>query len=139
MGSGELGKTYHDGELIIRENETGSCMYVIQQGAVEVFQQRDGRTSRLAILGEGDFFGEMAIFENETRSASVRAHGTVRVITVDKKNFLKRIHEDPTLAYHIIQTMSKRLRQLDRLHTRIKVSDRRDWDSRPENPDKPQK
>ena len=133
MGSGELGRTYQDGELIIAENENGNCMYVIQEGEVEVFQDRDGRESRLAVLKNGDFFGEMSIFENEKRSASVRAKGMVRVITVDKKNFLKRIHEDPSLAYHIVQTLSRRLRDLDQQHTRIKVTDRRNWDSRPES------
>ncbi len=108
-------------------------MYVIQEGEVEVFQNKNGKESRLAILKTGDFFGEMAIFDNVKRSASVRAHGEVRVITVDKKNFLRRIHEDPSLAYHVVQTLSQRIRELDKVHTRIKVKDRRNWDSRPES------
>lgn len=133
MGSGELGQTYHDGELIIKEYDVGNCMYVIQEGEVEVFQHRDGKDLRLAILKNGDFFGEMALFENEKRSASVKARGNVRIITVDKKNFLKRIHEDPSLAYHIVRTLVHRLREIDEQHTRIKVKDRRNWDSRPES------
>jgi CRP-like cAMP-binding protein len=54
----------------------------------------------------------MAIFQKETRSATVRAKGTARVLTLDKKNFLRRINEDPSLAFRIIETMSRRVREL---------------------------
>jgi CRP-like cAMP-binding protein len=63
-------------------------------------------------LDEGDFFGEMAIFEREVRSATVRALGKIRVLTVDEKTFLRRIHKDPSLAVRIVQTMSARIRML---------------------------
>jgi len=132
MKSGELGKTFQDGEIIIHQNDVGECMFVIQSGQVEIFQNKNKREVRLATLKSGDFFGEMAIFDHEVRSASVRALGEVRVLTVDKKNFLKRVHEDPSLAYHIVQTMSQRIRHLDAQNTRIKAADRRNWDKRPE-------
>jgi len=107
-----LGKVYQDGEVIVRQGEVGTCMYVIQEGTVEVFSDRDGKEVFLMALGEGDFFGEMAIFEHEVRSATVRALGTVRVLTVDEKTFLRRIHKDPSLAVRIVQTMSARIRLL---------------------------
>ncbi len=121
MGTGALGKLYHDGEVIVREGETGDCMYVIQEGQVEVLHEMENREVRLAVLKEGDFFGEMAIFEHEVRSATVRALGEVRVLTVEKKNFLRRIHEDPSLAYHIVQTMSHRIRELNAELVRVKT------------------
>jgi CRP-like cAMP-binding protein len=59
----------------------------------------------------------MAIFEHEVRTATVRAVGEARVLTIDKKNFLRGIHEDPSLAFRIVETMSHRIRDLtDRLH-----------------------
>jgi CRP-like cAMP-binding protein len=88
-------------------------MYVIQDGQAEVVVEKAGEEARLAELGEGDFFGEMAIFENEVRMATVRAVGQARVLTVDKKTFLQRIHEDPSLAYRMVQTMSRRIRDLN--------------------------
>ena len=112
MKTGELGKIYQDGELIIRQGEAGDCMFVIQQGQVEILGEQDGNEIRLAVRDEGEFLGEMAIFEREVRSATVRALGQVRVLTVDKKNNLQRIHEDPSLAYRMIQTMSRRIREL---------------------------
>jgi CRP-like cAMP-binding protein len=122
METGALGKLYHDGEAIVREGETGDCMYVVQAGQVEVIQGKENKEVRLAVLNEGDFFGEMAIFEREVRSATVRAMGDVRVLTVEKKNFLRRIQEDPSLAYHIVQTLSHRIRELNAEMVRIKTS-----------------
>jgi CRP-like cAMP-binding protein len=111
--TGVLGTVYQDGQVIVRQGEVGDCMYVIQEGQVEVVTDEDGTEVRLAVLGERDFFGEMAIFEREVRMATVRALGPVRVLTVDKKTFLRRVHKDPSLAYHIVQTLSQRIRELD--------------------------
>lgn len=108
----DLGKIYNDGELVISEGEHGNCMYVIQEGQVEVFVTIDGEEIPLAVRHDGDFFGEMALFEREGRSASVRAVGEARILTLDKRNFLGRINADPSLAYRMIQSMSKRIREL---------------------------
>jgi CRP-like cAMP-binding protein len=54
----------------------------------------------------------MAIFEHEIRTATVRALGPVRILTVDHKNFLQRIHEDPSLAYRLMEVMSNRINKL---------------------------
>jgi CRP-like cAMP-binding protein len=113
MVTGGLGKVYRDGEEIVRQGETGDCMYVIQKGQAEAVQKKERREVRLAVLGEGDVFGEMALFERMPRSATVRALGDVRVLTIDKKTFLRRVHEDPSLAFRILQKMSYRIRELD--------------------------
>lgn len=112
MEAGALGRDYSDGEVIIRQGDLGDCMYVIQKGQVEVIAELEDNQVRLAIRREGDFFGEMAIFEREVRMATVRALGSARVLTIDKKNFLRRIHEDPSLAYRLVQSMSSRIREL---------------------------
>jgi CRP/FNR family transcriptional regulator len=112
VNTGSLGTIYEDGEIIISQGAEGNCMYVVQAGQVEVYVEKDGREILLAVRGAGDFFGEMALFEREVRSASVRARGQARVLTIDKKNFLHRIHEDPSLAFSIVQAMSSRIREL---------------------------
>lgn len=113
MASGELGKIYKNGEVIICEGEEGNCMYVIQEGEVEVLiAGEDEKEIRLGVRGEGEFFGEMAIFDRDVRSATVRALGEARVLTVDKKNFMRRVHEDPSLAFRLVETMSHRIREL---------------------------
>ena len=111
-----LGKEYASGDVIVRQGEAGDCMFVIQQGEVEAIAEADGREMRLRKMGPNEFFGEMALFEQETRTATVRALGPTRVLTIDKKNFLGGVHEDPSLAFRIVKTMSHRIRDLtDRL------------------------
>jgi CRP/FNR family transcriptional regulator len=113
MASGALGKVYKDGEEIICEGAEGDCMFVIQEGEVEVIIAGDDEQEiRLGVRGEGEFFGEMAIFDRDVRSATVRALGDTRVLTVDKKNFMRRVHEDPSLAFRLVETMSHRIREL---------------------------
>ena len=113
MRERELGTTYRDGEAIVRQGESGDCMYVVQAGAVEVVQAADGGEQRLALLSAGEAFGEMAIFEREVRAATVRAVGEARVLRVDKRTLLRRIQEDPLLAVSLLETLSHRLRAMD--------------------------
>ena len=113
MNSGALGKEYNGGDIIVNQGEVGDCMFVIQEGEVEVVRIDNSNIIRLAVLGRGDFFGEMSVFEKETRSATVRALGKVRLITVDKKTFMRRIQEDPSLAFRIFQTMAARIKGLN--------------------------
>ena len=115
MGRGALGTVFEDGEFIIRQGEQGDCMYVVQRGKVEVLQHSDSGEQHLAYLEPGDFFGEMAVFEKEARSASVKAVGESMVLKVDKKTLLRRITEDPLLAINLLKHMSHRIRALDEL------------------------
>lgn len=87
-------------------------MFVIQKGEVEAVAEADGKEVRLRTMGPNDFFGEMALFEKETRTATIRAIKPTRVLTIDKKNFLGGMHEDPSLAFRIVKMMSHRVRDL---------------------------
>jgi len=110
MRSGKLGKVYEQGEVIIRQGNLGDCMYVIQEGEVEVLLERNDDSLSLAVLREGDFFGEMALFDHGVRAATVRALGRVRAITVDKKTLFRSIQQDPSLALRLLETLSARVR-----------------------------
>lgn len=114
MVRGALGRIYEDGEYIIEQGKTGDSMFVVQGGRVEVIQtSKKGREQHLAFLESGDFFGEMAVFEKEVRSATVRAAGEARVLKIDKRALMTRIQEDPLLAINLLKTMSHRIRKLD--------------------------
>ena len=113
MPAGDLGKVYADGEVIFEEGETGECMYVVIQGKVEIYQTRNDQEVILGVCREGDFLGEMAVMTREKRSASARALGPARMITIDKRNFLRRVQEDPTIAMRLVQGLSKRIRELN--------------------------
>jgi len=113
MDNTELGKVYADGEAIVRQGDRGACMYVIQSGSVDVMEESGGRALRLATLEAGEFFGEMAIFERQARSATIRARGEARVLTIDRRTLMRRIQNDPTIAFNLLQTLSHRVRVLD--------------------------
>jgi CRP-like cAMP-binding protein len=113
MNKNCLGKEYKDGDIIIRQGDKGNCMYVIQDGEVEVVRTHNGSTVRLAVLGSGEFFGEISLFGMGERSATVRALGKVRIITVDRKIFLSRIKEDLSLAFRVFETMANRINNMN--------------------------
>jgi CRP/FNR family cyclic AMP-dependent transcriptional regulator len=120
MRQGTLGTQYAPGEDIVRQGEAGDCMFVVQNGTVEVVHTSNGASHRLAVLGPGSFFGEMSVFEKEVRSATVRAVDEAHVMKVDRKTLLRRIKEDPLLAVNLLQTMSQRIRDLNRELTALK-------------------
>jgi CRP/FNR family transcriptional regulator len=109
INNSDSGEVYEDGAIIIQQGDAGSAMYVIQKGEVEVLRLHDGKAIRLAVLGQGDIFGELSLFGNNKRSATVRALGDTRVLAVEKNVFLRRIQEDLTLALRTFHNMAARL------------------------------
>jgi CRP/FNR family transcriptional regulator len=112
MHGGPLGREYRDGEVICRQGDRGDSMYVVQHGRLIVLREEDGRAVVLRELTSGDIFGEMAIFEDQPRSATVKAQGNAQVLTLDRQAFLRAVHQDPSMAYRILQMMSHRIRTL---------------------------
>jgi CRP/FNR family transcriptional regulator len=108
----ELGRVFQDGEIIVRQGDKGDCLFIIQEGQVQIFIDNQGEEILLRTAGKNELIGEMAIFRREVRSATARAFGQVRVLTLDKSNFLKRITEEPSLAFRIIEALSKRITDL---------------------------
>jgi CRP-like cAMP-binding protein len=88
-------------------------MFVIQEGKVEVFLKRNGQEVPLKLLREGNFLGEMALFNGGARSISARSKETSRLLTVDRKNFLRRIQEDPTIAFRLVQVLTHQISELE--------------------------
>lgn len=111
----KLGREYKSGDVIIKQGTTGDCLYVIQQGNVEVVIESESGDKSIAVLSEKDFFGEMGLFEKDVRSCTIKALDDVKVLTIDKKNFYKTIQNDPSLAFNLLEKMSKRLRATNKL------------------------
>lgn len=122
MSQGALGKIYRDGELIVRQGDIGDGIFVIQEGQVEILSDSEGEAMRIRVAGRDELVGEMAVFERAPRSATMRALGEARVLTVDRKNFLRRINEDPSLAFRLVETMSRRVRELSAEIVRLKMA-----------------
>lgn len=107
-----LGKVYQDGEVICRQGDAGDVLFVVQEGQLEIVREEGGKEMLLRVAGKHELVGEMAVFDRVVRSATVRAKGSARVLTLDKRNFMRRLNEDPTLAFRMIETMARRVREL---------------------------
>jgi CRP-like cAMP-binding protein len=108
----ELERVYQDGDIIVREGDKGSEMYIIKSGSVKVTKKTHKGQITLTILSHGDFFGEMALFEQARRSATVSSIGETRLMVLHAGAFLYRLRQDPTLVFEMFQKMSKTIRRL---------------------------
>ena len=112
------------GETVIREGESGDSMYLIISGEVLVIKEA-GETGKeeieLARIGAGDYFGEMALFEDAARSATIRTAEESRFLILHKQEFTEIVREYPQIALHICKALSERLRSL---HAKVQGLDK---------------
>lgn len=78
-------KTYRDGDVLIRQGEKGDNFYILERGKVVV--TKGDPPVEVKIYGEGDYFGELALLNDQPRAANVRAVGVVRVLTLSREDF----------------------------------------------------
>lgn len=107
-----LGRPFPDGAVICRQGDPGDCLFVVQEGAVEVLRETESGSVQVGLIHENEFFGEMAVFGEGRRHATARAFGEARVLTVERSTLLRRIREDPYLAVDMLGKMSNRLAAL---------------------------
>lgn len=106
------------GTYVFREGETASCMFVLVQGDVDVLKKsRAGLDSRVAVLGPGDWFGEMSIIDVQPRSATVLTVSPCRLVKITAAD-LDRLYRADVKAYALIvqniaRELSRRLRVAD--------------------------
>jgi CRP-like cAMP-binding protein len=108
-GSDEF-ESYAAGEAIFREGDPGECMYCVKTGVVEVVA--GGRV--LETLEAGHVFGEMALVDNQPRSATARAKTDCQVVPIDEKTFFFLVQQTPNFALQLMRVLSERLRQTTR-------------------------
>lgn len=106
-----LEKEYQPGEIVFEEKQIAHHLYVIVRGKVEVFRRPDSKEYPIAALGEKECFGEMAILDDEPRSASIRAVDPTLVLKIDRESFRELITERPQISFAIFKILSSRLRQ----------------------------
>ncbi|MEM1181648.1 MAG: cyclic nucleotide-binding domain-containing protein [Acidobacteriota bacterium] len=102
------------GEVAAAEGTADSRLYLIEKGTVELVKSLGAAERVTATLGEGDFFGELAVFEDgATHLVSARAVDEVRVLPIDTAALDYILKEQPTLARRLMQKLATRLRGLE--------------------------
>ena len=107
-------RDFDEGETIVREGDDPESFYVIVQGAVEVVKERQedgGSQSRVvATLKDGDYFGELSIFDGLARSATVRTTAPTTCLVVPRWEILQTVEGSPEVARRMLEYLSSRLR-----------------------------
>ena len=119
----DLLKTYEKDTLIMAECQSGSEMYIIQDGEVHITKVVDDKEVTLAMLKKGDMFGEMALLENKPRSANAVAHTDCKLMTVNRANFDKMVMSQPQLVARLTTTLADRIWSMNRQLTNALIQD----------------
>ena len=101
---------YEDGEFIFVEGDTSRDLFIIQEGAVEIFKKTDVGDLKLAVFQRGDFFGDMALLQGGHRFAGAKAKGKTKLLVLQPGGFLLKIRRDPTFAFEMLQALSLRIK-----------------------------
>lgn len=111
-------ETFIKNEVVFEKNTIGNSMYAVIEGSVKVHDKKHIYDT----LSEGDCFGEYALIDNETRSASVTALEKTKVLKIEREQFLDLLQDDSGFAQGILSVMIKRHRDLDSIQERLASS-----------------
>ena len=105
-------KEYKRNEIIFFEGDEGISFYILITGEIRIYKlSQEGREKTLALLDEGNFFGEMALLENKKRSANAQTDSRSQLGVIHKENFYKLIEKYPQIASKMIVHLADRLRR----------------------------
>ena len=119
-----VAKHFENGNYIFLEDSDGEQCFFVLEGSVKVTRlSKDGREVILAMLNEGDFFGEMSLLDGESRSANVIALEKTKVLTLDRNDFIAVVNDYPQIAVQLLKELARRLRKSDRQIASLSLSD----------------
>mgnify|MGYP002631658516 FL=1 len=119
-----VSKHYDAGQMILLEGSEGEQCFFVMEGSVKITRlSKKGREVILAILSDGDFFGEMSLLDGEFRSANVVALDDTEVLTLNRNDFLLVLKIYPQIAIRLLKEMATRLRKSDRQISSLSSSD----------------
>lgn len=117
-------RKYETGEKIFVQGDPGIGLYIVQEGIIKIYQTDKFSNDREIIeFAKGDFFGDMALFDNEIRSATAVSHTESKLIVIFKPDLDNFIDRNPSLGINILRSISQiivtRLRQLNIEHSEV--------------------
>ena len=112
-------RSFAAGQVVFREGDSSDTCYVVREGRVRAIRtHRDGRTLTLARFGRGDIFGELALFEDERRSATVEAIEPTSVVGVLGPDMRRLLSEHAEISARLVIALGRRLRETNERLTR---------------------
>jgi uncharacterized circularly permuted ATP-grasp superfamily protein len=111
-------QVYAAGDVVFREGDPADRLFLLLTGTAHVYVERDGKAITYNRLQAGECFGEMALLEETTRSATVQAEAPTRCLTLSKQDFLALLQRQPRIVQEIMKALLQRLR-----HTNVQLQD----------------
>jgi len=103
---------YNAGRVIVKRDDPGKAFYVIVDGQAKVVKGKITTARAAAVLGPGDFFGELALLDGEPRAASVVAASPLETIRIERIAFRRMLREEPDIAIKLLEGMARRTRRI---------------------------
>jgi CRP-like cAMP-binding protein len=112
-------REFKPGDVVVRENEVGVAFYIVDKGRIEVVKHLGTPQEQvLDSMGPTSFFGEMALFDNHVRSASIRALEETRCLVLTKWDFNAELSQNSHIAVAMLAILARRIRHLsEEAHT----------------------
>jgi CRP/FNR family transcriptional regulator, cyclic AMP receptor protein len=105
-------RRFDAGEVVFREGDESNTCYIVRSGQARAIREHsDGRSITLAHFGPGDIFGELAMFDNERRSATVEAFETTEAIAILGGDMRRLLRQHPEIAVKLLTALGRRLRE----------------------------
>jgi len=117
-------KEYLKGDIILMEDEVGDTFFIIMEGSVKVTKDsEDGREVILAVLSNGNFFGEISLLDGKTRSANAISLEKTKLMILKRHDFLNLIKEFPQISISLLSELANRIRKTDAQVENLAFSD----------------
>ena len=104
-----------DGERIVAQGDYGDNLYLVRHGSAAAETGDGYERTALALFRQGDFFGELALFDREPRSATVRAISPCQILRLGRSQFLTLVESHPQVLWNICQEFARRIRATSQL------------------------
>lgn len=119
----DMTRTYPKDTMIFSEFQSGADMFIIQDGQVKISKVVSGNEVTLALLKNGDMFGEMALLENKPRSASAIANEDCKLMVINRQNFNQMVASQPQLVFRLTKTFAERIWSMYRQLSNTQLAD----------------
>ena len=109
-------RRYSKGEVIFHQGDIGTALYIVRKGQVAIrLSSDDGKEAILTLLDRGDFFGELALLDEEPRSTDAIAREEVDLLSLQREDFRRFLEERPQLAMKLLSALTRLVRRVTQL------------------------
>ncbi|HMV27579.1 Crp/Fnr family transcriptional regulator [bacterium] len=107
-------RSYTKEQVVLFEDEGGQTLFIVMTGQVKISRiSEDGREVILAVMAEGDFFGELSLLDGQSRSANVVCTKDAEMLLINRDDFLNLLSEFPQIAIQLLRELASRMRKSD--------------------------